>query len=638
MIVQKHEPDQTERLAALQSIAVALPWRRKLTIERAVFVTRGQLWGRLPELALISALGLLLMALAYASARAGRGGGDLLFWAGLAVVLLPVTARLLAAEPARTERLGLLLWTGLALYLAKIMHSPYAFTFADELIHAGHANAILDTGRLFPNIPMLPVIAYYPGLETAATAVAHVAGVSLLHAAWIVLALARLVLVVSLFLLYEEISQSTRLAGIATLLYMANPNFMFWGAQFSYESLSLPLAVLVILAAFKRDAASGSRARLGWTIAAVMLVTAVVVTHHLTSYALIVFLWAIVLVSRLQRQPSAAWHIALYATAVVWIWLMTMASSTVDYLMPVIGGAVNSTFRLVAGEETGRELFRSAAGYLAPLWERAVGIGSVLVVVLALPLGAWQIWRQRHEHPIFLILLGAALGYCGSLLLRLTPAAWEVGNRASEFLYIGVAFVAATTIVTLWNSRRLNWTYRAAFAVSATLLFMGGIIAGWPPSVRLPPPYVATVNGAPIEPPGVAAAYWAYDHLGPGNRLAADESNARLMYAYGEQYPLTGKKYGVKALLFSDQIGRGEKEIVAVTGIRYVVLDVRLAAWDTMLGVYFNRPGTTLTAADRMEPATSLKFDEDRHVSRIYDNGTLSIFDVGALQNAPPNQ
>jgi hypothetical protein len=630
MIARKLKPDRSAIPAIQESIAIALPWRRRAIFERTAWATSGQLWGRLPELMLISALGLLLMALAYSSSRVGYGG-DVLFWAGLVVILLPVTVRLLAAGPSRAERLGLLLWAGLALYLAKIMHSPFAFTFADELIHAGHANAILDAGRLFPDVPMLPVIGYYPGLETATTAVANVTGISVFHAGLFVLALTRMILVMSLFLVYEQISQSVRLAGIATLLYMANANFMFWSAQFSYESLSLPLAALAVLSVLKRDAASAPRTRWSWTIASLMLVTTVVVTHHMTSYALIVFLWAITIVSWLQRKPTQAWHIALYATAAVVIWLMTIASSTVGYLTPVISGALNSTFRLIAGEETGRELFRSASGYLAPLWERVVGIGSVLVVVLALPLGAWYIWRQRHEHPIYLVLLGAALAYCGSLLLRLTPAAWEMGNRASEFLYVGVAFVAATTIVILWNLRRLHWLYQAIFAVSALLLFMGGIIAGWPPAVRLPPPYFVSVNGVVIEPPGVAAAQWAYAHLGPGNRIAADESNARLMFTYGGQYPLTGQKGGIKALIFAKQLDWSTAEIVQATEIRYVVLDMRLTSWNTMLGLYFTRPGTILTADDLMEPATQIKFDQDQKVSRLFDSGTLAIYDVGEL-------
>ena len=48
---------------------------------------------------------------------------------------------------------------------------------------------------------------------------------------------------------------------------------------------------------------------------------------------------------------------------------------------------------------------------------------------------------------------GAAVAYFAMLGLRLSPAAWETGNRASEFLFLGLAFVLAFAGVELWNRR-----------------------------------------------------------------------------------------------------------------------------------------------------------------------------------------
>ena len=47
----------------------------------------------------------------------------------------------------------------------------------------------------------------------------------------------------ALFVLFTRVSGSARLAGIAVMIYAGNSNFLFWGAQYSYESLSLPLLV-----------------------------------------------------------------------------------------------------------------------------------------------------------------------------------------------------------------------------------------------------------------------------------------------------------------------------------------------------------------------------------------------------------
>ena len=624
------------RSAVLQAIGTwpVRQWTR--AISQTSPALHGGAWGYLPALSLVSALGLLLLAWAYTGARSGAGWAEAAFWAGLLITIVPIAVRLIAIEASRTERLGLLLWLGLALYLAKVMHSPYAFTFADELIHAGSANTILASQHLFADIPMLPAISFYPGLETATTALASLSGLSVFVSGLIVVGVARLLLVAAMFLLFEQVSRSTRVSGIATLVYTANANFMFWSAQFSYESLALPLGVLALYIVAQRETVTDHRQRRSLTAVAMLIVSAVVVTHHLTSYALVAFLWATVAVGRFRGNTVRSLDMALFTLAAVVVWLVSMASITIGYLSPVIGSAVTSTVQLITGEQASRELFRSASGYLAPLWERVTGIASVVIVVATLPFGVRRLWPTQSQRPFTLVLIAAAMAYGATLLMRLSPAAWEVGNRASEFLFMGVAYAAAVAVAEVWLPRDGNRRRQAAFAAGAAVVFMGGIIAGWPPSVRLPAPYVASTGAEAIQPQGVTAALWARDVLGPGHRMAADESNARLMLAYGDQYPLTGKKDGTKALIYAGQIGRGETEILQVTGVRFVVMDHRLKSWDTMAGLYFDRAGSDAAHAnDLMNPDSYLKFDRDPSVSRVLDSGMITIYDVGALSHVP---
>ena len=54
-------------------------------------------WGRLPALSLLSAFGLLLVALANNGARVGAAWSDMLFWFGLLLLFVPAAARL--SEP-----------------------------------------------------------------------------------------------------------------------------------------------------------------------------------------------------------------------------------------------------------------------------------------------------------------------------------------------------------------------------------------------------------------------------------------------------------------------------------------------------------------------------------------------------------
>ena len=118
---------------------------------RAVDTSRVYGWGWLPALSLTSALGLLLVAVADTLSRSAAGQDELLFWAGLLLMIVPIAARLATGEPARRERIGLIILLGLGLYLAKVLHSPYGFTFSDELVHSYNVTRILETGALFKN-------------------------------------------------------------------------------------------------------------------------------------------------------------------------------------------------------------------------------------------------------------------------------------------------------------------------------------------------------------------------------------------------------------------------------------------------------------------------------------------------------
>ena len=51
------------------------------------------------------------------------------------------------------------------------------------------------------------------------------------------------------------------IGGIGSVLAIAYPNYLFWSSQYSYESLALPLAMLVLLLGLfrgRRNASLGS--------------------------------------------------------------------------------------------------------------------------------------------------------------------------------------------------------------------------------------------------------------------------------------------------------------------------------------------------------------------------------------------
>ncbi|MEO7912030.1 MAG: hypothetical protein ABIV47_20495, partial [Roseiflexaceae bacterium] len=592
-------------------------------------------WGQLPALSLLSALGLLLVALANNGARVGAAWSDVLFWAGLLLLFVPAAVRLIGPEAERPERIGLVALVGMGLYLVKLLHSPLSFTFSDELQHWRTAGDIVESGYLFAENPLLPVSPLYPGLESITVALADLSGFSLFAAGVLVLGTARLVGMLALFLFYEQIGRSARLAGIAALLYVANPNYLFFDAQFAYESLALPLTLLTLFAAARR-ARAPDRDAAGLTLISLLGLAAVVITHHVTTYALLAFLTVWSLIASLRaRDRRAELHprgLALLALVASVTWLVYAATLTAKYLFPQLGGSLTQLIQLIAGEAVGRELFRSPAGQVSPLWERLIGYTAVVLILLGLPFGLRQLWRRQRENPLALTLAAGALAYPVSLAMRMTERGAEASNRGAAFLFVAIAFVLACWLVEQPFGLRLARGWLPVACAWATIIFLGGVAVGWPPPwARMPGPYLPAADSRSIEREGLAAAEWTRALLGPDNRLIADRTNRLLMGAYGEQRPVTGyaDKVQVSHIFFAPQLGPAERQILRAGRVRYLVVDRRLSSGLPSAGVYFERgevPGDRHTAP--IDSAILAKFDTLAGVSRLFDSGDIVIYDV----------
>jgi hypothetical protein len=647
MLSPFHSPDAAQtvplamdKLEPVSAVAPSLPLPAALS------------WGWLPLLSLTGAAGLLLISTANYLARSGISRAELPFWGGLVMLVAPVAQRLTAQAAARRERIGLIVLLGLGLYLVKFMNSPLGFTFADEFVHLSNSESVLRTGQLFGPNPILPVTPLYPGLASVSAALAALTGWPLFETGLVLIGAARLVIMLALYLFYEQVSGSSRAASLATLVYTANSNYVFFSASFSYESVALPLVILVLFAIARREYSSQLSQRISLTVVALLGIGGVVITHHLSAYFLVAFLcvWELAILSfpylasawgeiwppktepRLLSFCAGPKELAVVALLGTLAWLTLVAAYTFTYLTPVFRGAAQSMLNLLAGESVGRELFRSTSGYVSPLWERVVGVGSVLLCLAGLPLGLRAIW-QRYRHTVVAWLLGGgALAYFGTLPLRLVPKAWETGNRASVLMFIGLAFVLALGGLELWPPRRRPGLGRAILAGAAVIVFMGGVIQGWAPDLRLAHPYEVAVGSQRLEPQGLSVARWSASMLGTGNRVGADVVNCRYLLAYGRQSPLCGSEWQMRLLLTAENIGTGQLQLIRDTQLRYVLIDRRLVSQDNMLGYYFDQTGGgPLPASALMAPDLYEKFDEQPQVSRLVDSGYVVLYDEKAL-------
>jgi hypothetical protein len=583
--------------------------------------------GRVPLIACLASIGVLVCSVADALSRATLAPSSVIFWGGLLLIVLPIFYRLSSAEASSSERFALVCLLGLTLYAVKLARDPFAYTFADELVHAYNANQIASHHKLFNGNPILPVTALYPGLEGTTSALMSMTGLSSFGAGLIVIAAARLVMVSALFLLFGRISGSSRVAGLGVAFYVGNSNFLFWSDQFSYESLALPLLVVVLVAVAERDTPERSEAR-AWAVPIVLGTAAVVVTHHLTSYALTTVLVALALIHLVVRRSartSNPWPFAALALALSAFWLIVVASITVGYLSPVLSAAFKATLHTVSGEAAPRHLFQSpGSGLATPVGERIVALIAVAILAAGLPFGLRRAWREYRTQPLVSLFCVAAIAYFGTLALRFAPQAWETGNRASEFLFIGLAFILACSRLERYSPRRARRLGRVLLAGCLGIVAMGGVISGWPAPSRLSRPLVVTAEGNRIESEPLGFARWVSRQL-PGRRFAASDADARLLLDQGRATAFTGHAGDIEDILQTPTLPPWQLLDLRELDVRYVVTDSRRRSFDTTTGYYFSVTPPAGTPDTLLPAAVADKFERVR-APRIFDSGSIVVY------------
>jgi hypothetical protein len=583
----------------------------------------------LPLIALLSALGLAIVSAADALSRATLTQTSLIYWVGLLLIALPIFYKLSSKEPSYRERLVLVLLLGLALYGVKVIHDGIYFTFTDEFVHAFNAERISETHHLYHFNPVIPTTPHYPGLEGATSALMMLTGMSSYGAGTILVGAARLTFMAALFFLFARLSGSARGAGLGVAIYTGSSNFLYWGAQFSYESLALPLMVVVLMAFTEREAGPPER-RTPWTVLIVLGILAITITHHLTSYGLaLIFVALAILYRTMKIERPNPWPLALLATVTAVGWLVIAARSTVGYLFPVLGDAVKAIWNTASGESAPRTLFHQSSTVAenvgaTPLLARGLALLAVLILLAAMVVGIRQVWRRHRREPLALLFCAAAVVFFAALGLRFAPAAWETGNRAGEFLFIGLAFVAIYGAAELLSSGPNLRRRRLLFTAALGVVLFGGVISGWPWDVQMARPLQATADGHEIDSESLALAKFAGERLN-GSRFAAPEAEARTLLAPGHQIAFAGQGPDIEDIVNTGQLEPWQLPLLQENHLRYVVADRRLVSGDSIRGFYFTVPGQYNDAL--RERGVVHKFSR-MPVARVWDGGRVILFDL----------
>ena len=584
------------------------------------------------DVALLAALGLLVVAGAFTAGRLGVGDSwpaHLAYWVGQLLIVVPVAVRLLNGRGrSRSETVGLVLVLATAEYLVKVCYSPIAFTHPDELQHWRTATNILERETLFTPNYALPVSAEYPGLENVTAALVSATDLPLFVAGLTVVAVAHLTFVVLLFSLFERISGSSHIAGVAVLVYAANSHFFFIDVLFAYGALALAFLASTLVVARRLSVGDVTASFAGWVVLGLLSVAATVVTHHVTSYVLALLFTLVALVTAVrQGVRAAAWSAAFAATSagLTAVWMLVVAPDTLSYLRPTVTDMLSSvSWPFGAGAEA---VLRGR-----PLGNAVMGVVCTAFMAVLLPVGWREIWRTRRDDGWAVAFAVASVGWYGLVGLRLMfGESAELVGRASTYLYLPVGYVAAVALLNLAGSVSRQPSAHVAAVLISVVVFISGAANGWPPHwERLPGAYAPGGFERSVSPQGVAAARWAAASVAPGSRFGADLANYSLLGTYGD----TAAVRDVGPLFRSDRLRPSDVALVRSQAVRYVMTDERLTRLLPASGQYFSIDRLRGRYRRPLGAAALEKFDLVPGVNRVYDGGDIKVYDLRGARYA----
>jgi hypothetical protein len=593
---------------------------------------RTSAWGRLPETAVLSSLGVLLVALADTAGRHQLRGGVPLFWVGTGLIFAPIAVRLvfLRTRLGDREPAGLAVLVAVTTFVTKLCYSPLSFSFPDELQHWRSTADILRTHQLFTANTALPISPHYPGLEIATAAISSITGLSIFAAGVVLTAAAHLILATALYCVFLRLSGSGRVAALGVLAYSTNAHFASFDAMFLYQALGLTFLAFTLLAVV--GAVRGGQ-RAGWIGLAALGLIATVITHHVTSYLLLVALVVSLGITALKRRSRAQLCIVGGLTAgglvAIAAWVAGAAPQTVSYLHGPVAGIVDS----VRGLLIGLSATKQAAEQVPPAGDRLFSAAAAVLVAVLLPV-AWLSLRRRVGSMGVgaNAMLVVSAGYYVVLAVRIGVSdGQELAGRLMSFEFIPVAYVLALFAVTVERQRKRAAAREIAALATGGVLGVGAVTGGWPPWwERLPGPYLVAGFERSVDAEAVAASVWTHASLGANQRFGADAGNAPLLASYGNQdvvrnlgpvYTVSGPTSEVLSLVKS-------------SAARYLLVDERLATMLPASGAYFPvDPNANRYRAPL--PISALDKFDDAGASRLYDSGDIVIYDLQGSDYAP---
>jgi hypothetical protein len=169
-----------------------------------------------------------------------------------------------------------------------------------------------------------------------------------------------------------------------------------------------------------------------------------------------------------------------------------------------------------------------------------------------------------------------------------------------------------------------------AFAVLIVcLLVIGDITGGWPPFyARIPGPFIVDSWERSVDEQDLALGHWAGVELPFDSGMASDFMTADIVAGLGDQANVETVAY----LFLSPKFDQVDRRLATLEQIAFVIVDERISSQLPASGAYFARDPYAGSYSTPIPRGDLLKFNHVPGISRIYSDGTLTVYDlVGSL-------
>ncbi len=543
-----------------------------------------------------------------------------LFWGS---ILISGASAFFIISDSKTSELTKLIFLflyGIVLYLPSLLWSPNFFHFSDEVMQAEISRLVYEYGNTeIGSRFLLPMemIRLYPGLPFLAINIKNITGLSIFYAAKFTIALIHSMMLIFIYLTFKRISTET-IAFLGAFIYTTNINYTFFNSLFAYESLGLPLFILVLLMVTKLEGFNR-------IIVTIIFIASLTIVHPFSSYMLLIILF---LISILMINKEKITRLFAFTLVIIFSYIIYMAASTIKYFYEPIKQLMIRVTEFRLSQELGKKYALDtipmpryeylSSRYIYPL-----------IIALLFSIGLYLLYKNRSkylflENPKNKMLIKTFIIF--SILCFFLPLialrGFSTLGRVLSFGYIGVSFISAIAMNYMLNDSTRKQGSKIVMLILFLLLILGSISIGNKLPWRTPTALIgiAASGDSTTTIDVFYAADWFKKSIGEHQSIFGDKTIGTVFGSYGLQNVDWGD--GAFTIFLSDSVNAS-----MLGGKSYIVVDRRISKLMPESVYYFDT--TFIVNSSTPVPEQSLnKFNKNNLFSKIYTNGNIDIYNT----------